>query len=73
MDMYGFKQLISKPTRTTSMSATIIDLFFTVNSEVFITSSSDRDMIGAVRKLNMLNFQHEQLSIAIINNMIKSF
>ena len=55
------------------MSATIIDLFFTVNSEVFITSSSDRDMIGAVRKLNMLNFQHEQLSIAIINNMIKSF
>ena len=38
------------------MSATIIDLFFTVNSEVFITSSSDRDMIGAVRKLNHAKF-----------------
>ena len=55
MDMYGFKQLINKPTRVTSTSATIIDLFFTnsseniVNSDAFTTSLSDRNMIGAVR------------------------
>ena len=32
MDMYGFKQVINKPTRSTSTSATIIDLSFTNSS-----------------------------------------
>ena len=60
--MYSFKQLINKPTRTTSTSATIIDFFFTnsteniVNSDVFTTSLSDHDMIDAVRKINNAKF-----------------
>ena len=59
--MYGFKQLINKPTRTTSTSATIIDLFFTnsseniVNSDVFITSLSDHN-IDTARKINNAKF-----------------
>ena len=60
--MYVFKQLINKPTRTTSTSTTVIDLFFTnsseniVNSDVFTTSLSDHDMIGVVHKINNAKF-----------------
>ena len=36
--MYGFKQLINKPMRTTSTSRTIIDLFLTNSSENIVNS-----------------------------------
>lgn len=38
MDMCGFKQLINKPLKTTSTSATIIDLCFTDSSENIVNS-----------------------------------
>ena len=58
MNTYGFKQLINKATRTADTSSTIIDLLFTncphnINyADVFVTSISDHDMIGGVRKIN---------------------
>ena len=58
----GHVQLINKPTRTTSTSGAIIDLFFTnsseniVNSDVFTTNLIDHDMIGVARKINTAKF-----------------
>ena len=59
----GFDQLITKPTRTTSDSSTLIDVVLSnkkVNvsiTDVFPLSLSDHDMIGCVRKLNHIKYE----------------
>ena len=63
MILNGFDQLITKPTRTTSDSSTLIDVVLSnkkVNiskTDVFPLSLSDHDMIGCVRKLNHIKYE----------------
>ena len=67
MEMYGFKQLINKPTQTTSMSTSITDLFFTnsseniANSDVITISLSDHNMIDVIRKINNVKFPTQKV------------
>ena len=56
--MFGFKQLITKPTRYDENNTTLIDIIVSNNSvhipstEVIPMSLSDHEMIGFTRKLN---------------------
>ena len=58
----GFKQLISKPTRITKNSKTLIDIIITtdsskiVDSIVYANSCSDHDLVGIVRKMNVKKY-----------------
>ena len=60
---FGLTQLINEPTRTTSTTATLIDLFATTNprniSRTIVAESclSDHDMLISVRKINNLKEQ----------------
>ena len=60
---FGLTQLINEPRRTTSTTATLIDLFATTNprniSRAIVAESclSDHDMLISVRKINNLNEQ----------------
>ena len=60
---FGLTQLINEPTRTTSTTATLIDLFATTNprniSRAIVAESclSDQDMLISVRKINNLKEQ----------------
>lgn len=60
--LYGFHQLIQKPTRITVENSSLIDLIFTntpVNvafHDVIPTNFSDHEMIYCVRKLNALKY-----------------
>ena len=54
--LYGFKQLITKATRVTETTSTLIDCILTTRSDcvyendVIPTSISDHDMVGFIRK-----------------------
>jgi len=56
--LYGFKQLIKKPTRISKDTKSLIDIIATNNqatitaTNVFPMSIADHDMIGCVRKIN---------------------
>ena len=58
--LYGYKQLVTKTTRITENSKTLIDTIFTKKPEntskpnTIMTGLSDHDMVGCVRKLNHL-------------------
>ena len=58
----GFKQLITKPTRITNTSRTLIDIIATtdstkvVNSIVYANSLSDHDLVGITRKMHSKNY-----------------
>ena len=60
--LYGFKQIISKPTRVTETSSTLIDVILSnndssiVKNDVIPFSLSDHDMVGCVRKINYHKF-----------------
>ena len=59
---YNLKQIITKPTRITSTSHTLIDCILTTNEtniishDVIPTSIADHDMVGCVRKLHTQKF-----------------
>ncbi|XP_057305259.1 uncharacterized protein LOC130642190 [Hydractinia symbiolongicarpus] len=71
INVHGFKQLINKPTRTSSTSSTTIDLFFTNCSDnfhctdVFPTSLSDHDMVGGIRRIH--NIKHPMRTLKCRN------
>ena len=60
--LYGLVQLITKPTRTTEQSNTLIDIICSTNpstickTDVIPLSIGDHDMVGLVRKLNHLKY-----------------
>ena len=78
----GYKQLLRSATRTTSSSATLIDVILTnepstiTNSETINASLSDHDIIACVRKANNIKYEAEtikcrdfsQYNVDIINN-----
>ena len=63
----GYKQLVTKATRITEDSKTLIDTIFTNKPEnisktdTIPTSLSDHDMVGCVRKLNHLKYESKTL------------
>ena len=67
----GYKQLVTKATRITENSKTLIDTIFTNKPEnisktdTIPTSLSDHDMVGSVRNLNHL--KHESKTINFRN------
>ena len=77
MEVQGFKQLVDKPTRSTINSETLIDLIFSSNPsvipkvEVIATSLSDHDMIGCIRKINSLKFNHRTIKCRSYSNYDK--
>ena len=78
----GYKQLLRSATRTTSSSATLIDVILTnepstiTNSETINASLSDHDIIACVRKANNIKYEAETIkcrdfsryNVDIINN-----
>jgi len=56
--LYGFKQMVTKSTRITSTSSTLIELIMTnkpstlSHVDVVSTSLSDHDMVSCIRKIN---------------------
>ena len=58
LNIFGLKQVIAEPTRTTETSSTLIDLIITNRPEnitkkgVFLNSIADQDMITCSRKIN---------------------
>ena len=67
--LYSFQQIVTKPTRITEYSKTIIDTIFTTNAptisahDVIPTSIVDHDMVGHVRKIK--NFFTKLYEIAV--------
>ena len=63
LSLYGFEQMVQKPTRITESTETLIDIIATNNSQNLIdndvipTSIGDHDMVGCVRKVNCVKFQ----------------
>ena len=76
---FGLTQLINEPTRTTSTSATLIDLFATTNprniSRAVVAESclSDHDMLISVRKINNFKEQPRVISAGIMLSTIQLF
>ena len=64
----GYKQLVTKATRITENSKTLIDTIFTNKPEnisktdTIPTSLSDHDMVGCVRKLNHLKYESKTIN-----------
>ena len=64
----GLKQLISKPTRVTPTTSTLIDVITSnnpvaiSNTDVIPSSMSDHDIIGCVRKINTLKFKQKTIT-----------
>ena len=58
----GFRKIVKEPTRVTDTSSSSIDLIFTncpvniTHTYVIISSLSDHNMIGTVRKINHLKY-----------------
>ena len=67
LHLYGFIQIIQSASRTTINSHSLIDIIATNHTDhvsksgVIITSFSDHSMVGCVRKMNHLKFQHRQI------------
>lgn len=62
LTIHGFKQLITKPTRVTKNSKTLIDIIATnkeniSKTDVIPVSLSDHDMVICVRKLNHMKYK----------------
>ena len=60
LNLYGFKQIVEKPTRVGDSTGSLIDIIATNNpasikdSGVIPLSIGDHDMVGCVRKLNSI-------------------
>ena len=65
--LYGFKQLIEKPTRITDKGESLIDIIATNNASVISKSGvislsfSDHEMVGCTRKMNNLKFEQKTI------------
>ena len=65
--LYSFQQIVTKPTRITEYSKTLIDTIFTTNTstisahDVIPTSIADHDMVGYVRKINCIKFNSKTI------------
>ena len=65
--LYAYKQLVTKATRITEDSKTLIGTTFTnkhkniSKTNTIPTSLSDHDMVGCVRKLNHLKYQSKTI------------
>ena len=63
----GFRQIVTEPMRVTDISSSLIDLVFTnylvniTHAYVIISSVSDHNMIGTVRKITILNIHLGEL------------
>ena len=77
VELFGFKQLISKPTRTDGASSSLIDIIATnnpetiCNTEVIPASIGDHDMIVCTRKLNHLKYAPKVITSRNYNNYDK--
>ena len=67
LNIFGLKQVITKTTRTTETSSTLIDLIITncpkniTNKGVFPNSIADHDMIACSRKINNICFNQKTI------------
>ena len=65
--LYGFQQIVTKPTRFIEYSKTLIDTIFITNAstisahDVIPTSIADHDMVGYVRKINCIKFNSKTI------------
>ena len=65
LNIFRLKQMITKPTRTTETSSTLIDLIITnrpeniTNKDVFANSVADHDMIACSRKITISMIQKQ--------------
>lgn len=63
LELYGFKQIITKPTRITYKTITLTDFIGTTNnsnireSDVFPLSNGNYDMVGCVRKISNIKYE----------------
>ena len=69
INLNGFEQIITKPTRITETSETLIDVILTNNTstinKVIVTSFSisDHEMIGCIRKLNCKKYKSRTITV----------
>ena len=67
LNISGLKQMITKPTRTTKTSSTLIDLIITnrleniTNKNVFPNSIAEHDMMACSRKINNICYNPKTL------------
>ena len=67
LDIFGYKQIIQKPTRIAEASETLIDVILTdkptnvVKTEVIPTGVGDHDMVSCVKKINHHCFKPQQI------------
>ena len=67
LNIFGLKQVITEPTRTTETSSTLTDLIITncpeniTNKGVFPNSIADHDMIACSRKINNICFNQKTI------------
>ena len=67
-DLFGFKQIILKPTRITATSKTLIDIILTNNplnliaTDVIPMGIGDHEMVGCVRKTNTAKFEPRKIT-----------
>ena len=67
LNIFGLKQVIAEPTRTTETSSTLIDLIITnrpeniTNKGVFPNSIADHDMIACSRKINNICYNSKTI------------
>ena len=67
LNIFGYKQMIQKPTRIVEASESLIDVILTnkpsnvVKTEVIPTGIGDHDMVGCTRKMNRLRFKPRQI------------
>ena len=63
LSLFGFAQMVKKPTRITESTETLIDIIATNNplslsdNDVIPTCIGDHDMVGCVRKVNCVKFR----------------
>ena len=68
LELVGMKQIITKPTRITKESQTLIDIIATncsstiSFSDVILTSIGDHEMVGCSRKFNHLKFNPQTIT-----------
>ena len=72
--LFGFEQIIAKPTRITQSTSSLIDIIATnkpatiKTTDVIPTSVSDHDMVGCVRKVNNFKFNSRTIKCQIYLN-----
>ena len=74
LNIFGLKQVITKPTRRTDTSLTLIDLIIRnrpeniTNKDVFRNSIAVHDMIDCSRKINNIRYNPKTIKCRIYTN-----